>query len=151
DIYFVERLRKNSLTESDFIRLLGEPSSQLQQRFQPTPAWLRELESIYTAWTTQAVNEQEEEIGELGFLFIARPLIQTGRERLRAGIEQLQHQYQYVPFEPQSVENLIMPNLFIQLSQLVARTMVLELNVARVEERLRGETPEERFQDFIRQ
>jgi type 2 lantibiotic biosynthesis protein LanM len=39
----------------------------------------------------------------------------------------------------------------VRLSQVASRTMVLELNVARVEEQLRGENPEERFQDFIRQ
>ncbi|MCQ4208729.1 type 2 lanthipeptide synthetase LanM family protein [Streptomyces longispororuber] len=33
----------------------------------------------------------------------------------------------------------------------VVRTMVLELNVARVEGRLHGDTPEDRFADFVRQ
>ncbi|MBN6033677.1 type 2 lanthipeptide synthetase LanM family protein [Amycolatopsis sp. 195334CR] len=36
-----------------------------------------------------------------------------------------------------------------ELTTLVVRTMVLELNVARVEERLRGETAEDRFAHFI--
>ena len=37
------------------------------------------------------------------------------------------------------------------LARLAARTLVLELNVARVTGRLAGETPAERFRDFVRQ
>jgi len=151
DVYFAERLRKNRLTESGFIWFLGEPSQQLRQRFQPAPAWLSELERLYTQWAERQAAGQEQKEEDLGFLFVARPLILDGHERLRAGVEQLRQQRQYVPFDAQTVEKLFLPNLFIQLSQVASRTMVLELNVARVEERLRGETPEERFQDFIRQ
>ncbi len=151
DVYFAERLRKNRLTEFDFFSLLGEPSQQLQQRFQPAPMWLSELERLYTPWAAQQSAGQEQEVGDLGFLFIAKPLILDGRERLRAGIEQLQQQYQHIPFESRTVENLFLPHLLVQLSQIMSRTMVLELNVARVEERLSGDTPEERFQDFLRQ
>lgn len=37
-----------------------------------------------------------------------------------------------------------------ELNQLMARTMVLELNVARVEGRLTGDTPEERYESYLR-
>jgi type 2 lantibiotic biosynthesis protein LanM len=151
DIYFMQRLGKNRLTESDFIWLLGEPGQQLQKRFQPAPAWVSELERLYAEWASERSAGQEEETGELGFLCIARPLILDGHKRFSAGIEQLQREYQQIPFDAQTVERLFLPNLFTQLAQAASRTMVLELNVARVEERLRGETPEERFQDFIRQ
>src|SRR5262249_5520047 len=69
----------------------------------------------------------------------------------RAGVEHLLREYQRAPFDAQTAETLLLPELFMRLAQVASRTMVLELNVARVEERLRGETPEERFQDFIRQ
>src|SRR5215813_10041688 len=151
DVHFAERLRKNRLTESDFIGLLGELSQQLQRRFQPAPEWLRELERLYTQWASRQSAGQEQEGEDLGFLFIAKPLIFDGRKCLRAGIKQIRQLHQHVPFEAQAVEKLFLPNLFMQLSQVASRTMVLELNVARIEERLRGDTTEERFQDFIRQ
>jgi class II lanthipeptide synthase len=151
DVYFAERLRKNRLTESDFIGLLGEPSQQLQQRFRPAPSWLSDLERLYTQWASRQSVGQEQEVEDLGFLFIAKPLILDGRERLRAGIEQLRQLHQHVPFDAQTAPNFFLPHLYMQLSQVASRTMVLELNVARVEERLRGDTSEERFQDFIRQ
>ena len=151
DVYFAERLRKNRLTESDFIGLLSETSGRLRQRFQPAPAWLSDLERLYTQWASRPSAGQERQVEDLGFLFIAEPLILDGRERLRAGIEQLQQLRQHVPFEARTVENFFLPNLFMQLSQVASRTMVLELNVARVEGRLRGDTPEERFRDFINQ
>ncbi len=151
DVYFTERLRKNRLSESDFIGLLGEPCQQLRRRFQPAPAWLSELERLYMQWKMRKSPVREQEGEDLGFLFIAKPLIYDGRVRLREGIEQLKKSHQRVPFEAEKVENLFLPNLFMQLSQVASRTMVLELNVARVEERLRGDTPEERYKDFIRQ
>src|SRR5262245_7727890 len=149
DLHFAERLRKNRLTESGFIWLLGEPSQQLRLRFHPAPAWLSELERLYTQWAVRQAAAQEPEDEDLGFLFVAKPLIRDGRERLRAGVEQLRERRQHVPFDAQTVEQFFLPNLFMQLTQVASRTMVLELNVARVEERLRGETPEERFRDFI--
>src|SRR5262245_8914732 len=60
DVHFAERLRKNRLTESDFIGLLGEPSQQLQRRFQPAPEWLRELERLYTQWASRQSAGQEQ-------------------------------------------------------------------------------------------
>ncbi|MBE3552554.1 MAG: DUF4135 domain-containing protein [Kyrpidia tusciae] len=40
--------------------------------------------------------------------------------------------------------------LGMELVQVAARTLVLELNVCRLREQLEGETPEERFQSFVR-
>jgi type 2 lantibiotic biosynthesis protein LanM len=49
----------------------------------------------------------------------------------------------------------ILPSLtefgLFRLRRLCQRSLVLEVNIARLEERLAGETPEERFQDFVRQ
>src|SRR5262249_27793602 len=90
DAYFAERLRKNRLTESEFIGLLGESGQQLRQRFRPAPAWLSELERLYTQWASRQSADQNQEVEDLGFLFIAKPLILDCRARLVAGIEPLQ-------------------------------------------------------------
>src|SRR5262245_44582121 len=75
DLHLAERLRKNRLTESSFIWLLGEPSQQLRQRFQPAPAWLGELERLYMQWAERQAAGLEGEDEDLGFLFVATPLI----------------------------------------------------------------------------
>src|SRR5262249_2913825 len=129
DVHFAERLRKNRLSESDFIRLLGEPSQQLRQRFQPAPAWLSELDRLYAEGVARRAAGQEQEVGDLGFFFIAKPLILDGRERFRAGVEHLLREYPRAPFDAQTAENLLLPELFMRLAQVASRTMVLELNV----------------------
>jgi lantibiotic modifying enzyme len=43
---------------------------------------------------------------------------------------------------------LLLPRLFEALKQIIEPTLVLELNVARVQQLLVGECPEERFTSF---
>jgi type 2 lantibiotic biosynthesis protein LanM len=151
DIYFVKRLDASRLSEDDFIWILGAPSQKLRQRFAQPPEWLHEVERIYSEWLSKEAGEGSSAEGDLGFLQIARPLINSGHQKFQAGLTALQQQYSQLPFDPQTVEQLFLPPLFKHLSTVAGRTMVLELNVARVQERLRGETPEDRFKDFIRQ
>lgn len=49
-----------------------------------------------------------------------------------------------------AIERDCMAHLGEHLHQLCRRTLVLELNVARLRELLRGDTPEQRFQDYTR-
>src|SRR5262245_6253288 len=81
DVYFAERLRKNRLTESDFIGLLGEPSQRLRQRFQPAPAWLSDLERLYTQWASPPSAGQERQVEDVGLLVTPGPLCSDGRQR----------------------------------------------------------------------
>jgi lantibiotic modifying enzyme len=53
-----------------------------------------------------------------------------------------------VPFDPVTAERLVLPHLFQRLKEALDPVMVLELNVARVQGALKGETPEERFHNF---
>jgi lantibiotic modifying enzyme len=74
------------------------------------------------------------------------PLIQEGLRRFRDAVRQLSAKG--VPFEPATVEALVLPNLLALLKPAVEKAMVLELNIARVRGLLKGELPEERFRSF---
>ena len=155
DSYFSQRLAAAQLTRDDFLRLLGEPIASISRRVASPPHWLAE---VAAAFGGRAENP-EAKVGEAvpspmqpkGFGIAAVPLIERGRERLREGIKVLREQYRDLPFDPGTVEDLLLLNLPAQLVNMFSRTMVLELNVARLRGFLTGATSEERFQDFIRQ
>src|SRR5262245_36900245 len=83
------------------------------------------------------------------FIEIIEPLIRRGRDRLRERINALVQSRSELPFDPETVDQVLYANLPGQLLLRLSRTFVLELNVARLEGVLTGSTPEERFQSFV--
>ncbi len=82
-------------------------------------------------------------------LDLIRPQIYEARQRVRRGARRLALSGGHVPFDPATVEEALASNLPEQLLAMMTRVMVLELNVARLEGRLAGDTPAERFQSFL--
>ena len=90
-------------------------------------------------------------VHESGFdlVSVAEPLIAVSLERLRTGLARLNGAGSQVPIDPTTIEDILFTDVPRQLFALLGRTMVLELNVARVEGRLEGSTSEDRFQSFV--
>ena len=150
DAFFLRRLIEGQLTEQEFGQLLGASAEQLRRAMREKPVWLLEIERLYTDWAEQREAANDEIDWEL--LWIARPLIEDGRRRFRAGAAELARQRPQGPMPaPGACEALFLPHLLAQLGAVAARTMILELNVARVEGRLAGSDPRSRFLDFLRQ
>ncbi len=151
--YFAQRLAMDLLTEDDLLTLLAEPIEAVQARCETTPAWLTELQRIFTESCSEASlplpASTEKQV--VAFLTAMKPLLYDGRMRLQQGIERLAQTYAFLPFDTKT----ILPQLFAQVPGLLLprmlRTMALELNVARLQDSLQGATPEERFQNFIDQ
>lgn len=153
---FTERLAMDAITEQDLLNLLAEPIEQVQRRITlaaGTPIWLEELlralESKKESNETVRASVYEKSRGPVSYLEIFDPLIAPERERLHQGIEQLTRLV--LPFDPVTVLDLFQRNLSVRLQSVVSRALVLEMHIARLEERLTGETPEERYRDFLRQ
>jgi len=150
DAHFARRLDLDGMGEEEFIHLLGEPIEAIRDRFHTPPAWLTELieafsrpaspesDALRTTWRDQ----------EIFFLEVIEPLIHQGRECLHRGVQEQIQTRSELPFDPHTVEDLLFANLPERLSGMLSRTLVLELNVARLEGVLCGDTPEERFQSF---
>lgn len=84
------------------------------------------------------------------FLTLINPLIAEARARLRAGIDAWRVAgYQPLPAESTAVEKMLFGGVRHQLEQIVTPTLALEINVARLRGELRGETPEQRFEEYI--
>src|SRR5215471_13346773 len=83
-----------------------------------------------------------------GCLTVFAPMIHEARERVRRGAERLAARYGAVPFDPAAIEECLAANLAAPLMMMASRVLILELNVARLEGRLSGDTPQARFLSF---
>ena len=67
------------------------------------------------------------------------------RLALQARAEKIKQQHPAAPFEPERATGALFANLLPRLLMMIAKTLVLELQVARLEGQLQGATPAERF------
>jgi type 2 lantibiotic biosynthesis protein LanM len=83
-------------------------------------------------------------------LVAATPMIEPARERVKRGAHDLAKHFPAVPLNPSVIEQQLAVNLVEPLLSMMSRVLVLELNVARLEGTLEGNTSEERFASFLR-
>jgi type 2 lantibiotic biosynthesis protein LanM len=150
--YLTQRLAMDGLTEETFLRLLGEPIEAVRDRVACSPPWIADLIAAFSRPRTLeplALAEPLRERPVALFLRAVEPLIGQGRDRLRTGSQRLLTAHPDAPIDPETIEEMLATHLSLRLLAMVARTMVLELHVARLEGVLEGETPEARFQSFV--
>jgi type 2 lantibiotic biosynthesis protein LanM len=155
DESFAQRLALDGLTEESFLTLLAQPEEALQAAFPAPPEWLVE---IFRAFEMQDASilaslplEHLDDPQTNAIFQTIRPLLAQGFARLQVGIAELQKNHPRLPFDPQTIGLLLFPHILGQLLSKMTKTLVLELNVARIQERLEGETSEERYLYFLRQ
>src|SRR5262245_10432434 len=153
DSYFVQRLAVDGMTEEEFHSLLGESIESVRSRFSASPLSLADLAQAFShsddaQSVSLPVEPRHKKMG--GFLNAIEPLIDQGCRRLHEGLQSLLQKYSAPPFNPGTIEEIILASLPGQLHMMLSRTLVLELNVARLRGALAGDTPEARFQDFTR-
>lgn len=151
DDYFTQRLEMDGLTQDKLFYLLGEPVESLQHRLASDPPWLAEfLTSISTSTVAQTGTVEKKKANDASsFLEVIRPVVERSAARLHEKLSSMIGDRTDVPFTVADVQKHLRNNLFMQLIRIINRTMVLELNVARMQGYLNGETPEERFVSFI--
>jgi len=151
DGFFVRRLDRARLDEDRLLALLGEPRDSLAARLPERPEWMREVEEAYRCADPGYALPFAPELlahAETRFLWLAAPLIRRVERRIARVAEKLAEEPS-CPFDKAAVVPLVLANLSEQLLWTISRVCVLELNIARLEERIAGETPEQRFDAFI--
>ncbi|GLV54009.1 hypothetical protein KDH_08580 [Dictyobacter sp. S3.2.2.5] len=148
---FLERLELDGITEEDLLTLL-EPSVVIP--LLTSAGWTTELVQAFAAPPTpqdEALLPKpgEEERSMSPFLKPVEPLLRQARARLYSGIERLERQYTICPFHTPAVLSSLFASLSVQFRNLLTRTLVLEMHMYRVQQRLQGETPEQRFASFV--
>lgn len=149
--YFAQRLATENISKKELLHILCESMETLRDRTFMPPDWLIELAQAFSGETEfEPINMPDElkKIQTIDFLNLIEPSIQQGRDRLREGIKTLIATSSDLPFDPNTIETLLFENLPKRLLSIVSRTLVLELNVARLRGQLQGDTPELRFQSF---
>ncbi len=156
DDAFARRLADDGLDAESFARRLAEPAEAAGARLPETPAWLAE---VAAAFAEPAPAEPEpfpwpedmRDDSAVGFVELVRPLVDRARARLRAGVQGIvqDHQAPRAPFAPEEADRLVSETLGLRLLPLLARTLVLEMHVARIQGLLTGDTAAERFAAFV--
>jgi type 2 lantibiotic biosynthesis protein LanM len=151
DDYFAQRLELDGLTEEKLLYLLGEPVEALHHRLASEPSWLHEfLTSISHSAVAQKAAVEKKQVNDVsGFLEVIRPVVERSAARLHEKLVGMIGDRTDLPFTVADLEPHLRVQLFTHLIRLINRTMVLELNVARMQGNLSGETPEERFVSFL--
>jgi type 2 lantibiotic biosynthesis protein LanM len=152
DTYFAQRLALDGLIEEDLLGLLGEPIEDVRKRFAAPPDWMAKLAKAFAcpaAFPPVPLPESLRRQPTAGFLDVIAPLLQQGRDRIHEGVAALRHTTDDLPFDPDTVTDILYAPLPARLLAALASTMALELNVARLQGVLPGTTPAERFQSFV--
>ncbi len=145
---FLRRLASEGLDLSRFAQVLGVSNETLRARWSVQPDWLSELATAYVRQASPPLQPVLD--GDvMDFLELVQPLVDQACDRLAAGVAELMGTWKTAPFDPETIEDVLLMNLGDPLLMRLGRTMALELNVARLHGALAGETPEERFQSFI--
>lgn len=152
---FAQRLALDGLNEEDLQRLLALSAQEIQAAVSSPPAWLAELINAFEQQDTSVLNSIPfDQIGDPHTRMIClalKPLLASGFARLQSGIAEIQKHFSHLSFDPQTIGILLFPHLINPLLTHLTKTLVLELNVARVQGRLQGETPEQRFDYFLQE
>ncbi|HEV8487000.1 MAG TPA: type 2 lanthipeptide synthetase LanM family protein [Blastocatellia bacterium] len=153
DDHFVARLETEHLNEGEFLQLLSARPDVIHRSSTVRPDWLIKLETAFHSFS-QVSLEAQQEAGEHhveqhqaeGQDF----LLSWARNRVITGIREIQEKYTKLPFDPDKVDLLFLPSLSQEIAKITSRVMVLELNVARLNGVLEGDTPQARFNHFLR-
>jgi type 2 lantibiotic biosynthesis protein LanM len=151
--YFADRLKLEGITQEEFASILGTPVEALRNNA-TSPAWPQTIVRAYSGeekldelpgnWDEADKNPEAE------FLKLVEPLMQHARLQLKAKAERIKADYPVAPFAPAHATNTLFANLPAPLLRMIAKTLVLELSVARLRGMLQGATPGERFANFIK-
>ena len=148
-----ERLRSAGLDREGFLQVLSlaesDAGSPLGQ------SWQELLQAIlvdgYADEPLPPSLSAPARAGQPGLPFsgLLQPFLRLGAARLRSGLAELgvRHPSKSQLVGP-SIETTLLEALAHRLHELASRVLILELNVARMMERLQGNTPQERFHHF---
>lgn len=150
DDLWARRLALDGLTPERFLRLLEERAEDLATRCESPLPWLRTLARALERRPSSPMPLGNASSSEYKvYLAVLEPLLDDAHDRLREGVVRLCEHRTDPPFDPGSVSELLVGELPAQMLFLVSRALTLELRIRSLEEKLPGDSPQERFQSFV--
>ncbi|HEX7320658.1 MAG TPA: type 2 lanthipeptide synthetase LanM family protein [bacterium] len=151
--YFLQQLGAVGLNENELLTILAESAEALQQRT-VLPEWLKNLDEAFSQYHSFKLfnkNKQQLKNNKLIDLLLAlTPLIIQAFSHLTIGVQELTNKYRNLPFCPNTINEILFANLPSRLEMILCRTIILELNVARLQNKLKGRTPITKYKNFLR-
>ena len=157
---FARRLKCLAATEQEVVMALGAPPSLLQRLHRVPPEWLSNIERAFARVPARAEEHpssgaprdiHREDRALDGFMVVLRPFIEEARRGVQRAADDLASSMTEPPFDPATVVDALLSNFPQRVTQMfLERVLTLELNIARLEGRLRGDSPGERFDSFVR-
>jgi len=142
DDWFARRLEADGLDAENLCALLAEAGDALAERTAPEP-WLQWLASSFVERPAGAEIPLHH-----AFARLFAPLLASAERRLREGIRLVTS---IAPFgTPDGLTAYFLPSLFSAVHVMAERTMLLELNIARVTGQFTSDSPRDRYLEFAR-
>lgn len=145
-------LQQHGVSETEFERILGEEARV--EETSAKPDWVADIERAYAeprerrAWTI-ALAAPNDAGQTLRFIEALEPLLRRGRDRLHESAREILRRHPDAPFDADRCVSILIAPLPWTLHAMVLRSMVLELNVLRMQGQLEGSTKEARFEAFV--
>ncbi|HEX6087559.1 MAG TPA: type 2 lanthipeptide synthetase LanM family protein [Thermoanaerobaculia bacterium] len=150
-----KRLASSGVTEEELLQLLGETAEEVRAYSDP-PAWVDVIAAQYGhgGRTSPFAWPERTDLDRCPFLAFVEPLVQ----HYCAKLEDVERGCSLpTPLEGRaeahstSVARMLAAHLPDHFAPMLNRTLLVEMHALKLEERLRGETPEARFADFVEQ
>lgn len=151
--WLARRLAACGLDREAAISALGAAAPPVSSADQ-WPSWFQEYRAARRpgrpAVDALPLPESLRTMTEVGFLDLIEPLVSSTLHELSGALRPVSTGRE-VPFEPEQLAAQAFGSISWGLLDQIVRTLVLELNVARLEGRLVGSSPQERFAQFCTQ
>lgn len=138
-----QHLERHGLDEARFVGVLGENPAAVRARFDGPPAFARRIADAWRRHGETPVENDE----ALGFAVIAAPLLRDAVERVRAEAATLVEGHAHLTAGV--LADRLGAGPVDTVNMLVARTLVLELNVLRLRGELAGSDSHARYHHFL--
>ena len=152
--WFEVKLLEEGIDKASFLKLVEKPdfknlNKTAKATFNPIKTvWRKRFIGKESAYKHDFHNAQHPEIG---FLNLVLPILYDAGMELNRRIKDITEAHPAVFMPSKQVVGMLQTSLFDKLLRLINKTLVLELNVFKMQNKLNGATPEERFADFIQQ
>ena len=148
DRIFEHFLHDRGMTQESFVRALDLTPEALDELLLEDPVWLAQLREAFHDPQSEPFEPPEGQ-DDIGFLNLIDPILEQALYRLWAELERWLEEDSDRPFDPETIQDVLLMNLPDLIIQRLGRTLVLELNVLRLQDGLAGESARERFLDFV--
>jgi len=149
DSAFDKKMEADGVEKESLYDLFGETTESLSERLLEKPEIVSEIASVFEEWSgDSSFLEPYLELYDnklFSCVVFTSPIVERALKNFELRVKRLGK----IPFSDGKVNQLFLPILVTRLFPIIDRVLALELNVARINGDLRGDTPESRFDYFV--